>query len=95
MAVDLLDPEPLTTLPERYEVLNGVVVECKPMSAYAAEVANCVRDLLAEYGRATAGRRRKANRSGNRSNRRRANARRRHRRRLCVAGTCRRRRRRA
>lgn len=40
-------------LPDHYEVVNGQVVEPEPMSWYAAEVANRIRDELGFYGRST------------------------------------------
>jgi Uma2 family endonuclease len=41
---------PEAELPERYEVVNGRVVEIAPMSAFASEVANRLRDHLSGYG---------------------------------------------
>ena len=43
--------EPLTEkeLPERYEVINGEIVEAPPMSWFAAEVANRIHDELGVY----------------------------------------------
>src|SRR5689334_7988624 len=40
-------------LPDRYEVVNGQVVEIRPMSAFSSEVANRLRDELAFYGRSS------------------------------------------
>ena len=42
---------PEAELPDRYEVVNGRVVEIAPMSLFSAEIANRVRDELAIYGR--------------------------------------------
>ena len=46
-----LEPETEPRLPDRYEVVNGEVVELPPMSAFSAEVANQIRDELAAYCR--------------------------------------------
>lgn len=40
-------------LPDHYEVVNGVIVEVPPMSAYASEVANRIQNELVIYGRAS------------------------------------------
>ena len=40
---------PEADLPERYEVVNGQVVEIAPMSAFASEIANRLRDHLSAY----------------------------------------------
>ncbi|MBA4066015.1 MAG: Uma2 family endonuclease [Isosphaera sp.] len=40
-------------LPDRYEVVNGQVVEVPPMSLFASEVANRIRDELAAYARSS------------------------------------------
>jgi len=37
---DEIDDEPVARLPERYEVINGEIVEVEPMSGYAGWVAN-------------------------------------------------------
>ena len=50
---DAFDDEPETKLPERYEVVNGEIVEVEPMSAYAAEVANILNEELVIFGRRT------------------------------------------
>ncbi|MBL8867111.1 MAG: Uma2 family endonuclease [Planctomycetia bacterium] len=44
---------PESKLPDRYEVVNGEIVEVPAMGAYASEIANRIRDGLAEYGRRT------------------------------------------
>ena len=44
---------PEAELPDRYEVVNGKVVEIAPMSAFSAEVANRVRDELTAYARSS------------------------------------------
>ena len=49
----ILDAPPAVVLPDRYEVVNGEVVEAPPMSAFAGEIANRLRDELAYHGRAT------------------------------------------
>jgi Uma2 family endonuclease len=46
-----LEPETAIRLPDRYEVINGEVVELPPMSFFASEVANQIRDELALYCR--------------------------------------------
>jgi Uma2 family endonuclease len=40
-------------LPDRYEVVNGQVVEVPPLSAFASEAANRIRDELAAYAHRT------------------------------------------
>jgi Uma2 family endonuclease len=40
-------------LPDHYEVVDGQVVELPPMSGFASEVANRIRDELAYYARAS------------------------------------------
>ena len=50
---DAFDDEPGVKLPERYEVVNGEIVEVEPMSIYASEVASALNDELVVYGRAT------------------------------------------
>ena len=50
---DAFDDEPEAKLPERYEVVNGEIVEVEPMSAYAAEVANILNEELVIFGRRT------------------------------------------
>jgi Uma2 family endonuclease len=48
---------PETELPNHYEVVNGQVVEIAPMSAFASEIANRLRDHLSTYAlRANSGR---------------------------------------
>lgn len=47
-----LHPDVVVRLPERYEVVNGEVVEVAPMSGFAAEVANRIRDELSHHARA-------------------------------------------
>jgi Uma2 family endonuclease len=49
----VLDPTTDIPLPDRYEVVNGEVVEKPPMSWLAREVANRLRDELVVYGRAS------------------------------------------
>ncbi|HEX3148323.1 MAG TPA: Uma2 family endonuclease [Gemmataceae bacterium] len=44
-----LEPETETRLPDRYEVINGDIVELPPMSWLSSEVANQIRDKLAAY----------------------------------------------
>jgi Uma2 family endonuclease len=41
-------------LPDRYEVINGEIVEVPPMSWFASEVANRLRDALQDYARTSA-----------------------------------------
>lgn len=48
-----IEPIAEPQLPDRYEVVNGEIVEREPMSWYAAEVANRIRDRLAQYGLST------------------------------------------
>jgi Uma2 family endonuclease len=50
-----LEPEIEPRLPDRYEVVNGQVVELPPMSGFASEVANRIQNELVVYGR-TSGR---------------------------------------
>ena len=47
--------EPLSEadLPDHYEVVNGQIVELPPMSGFAAEVANRIRDELGFYARSS------------------------------------------
>lgn len=45
--------EATQALPERFEVVNGEVMEVPPVSGFAAEVANRIRDELTVYGRTT------------------------------------------
>jgi Uma2 family endonuclease len=48
---------PEIELPDRYEVVNGQILEIAPMSAFASEIANRLRDHLAAYAlRTNAGR---------------------------------------
>ncbi|HET6575441.1 MAG TPA: Uma2 family endonuclease [Fimbriiglobus sp.] len=53
MATDTLTVEPdtivLARLPDRYEVVNGEVVEVPPMSFYAVEVANLLNKAIVLY----------------------------------------------
>ena len=49
----VLEPDTEPRLPDRYEVVNGEVVELPPMSGFAAEVANRIRDELTAYGRSS------------------------------------------
>jgi Uma2 family endonuclease len=49
----VIDATPDAKLPDRYEVVNGEIVEIPPMSGFAGEVANRIRDELAVHGRAT------------------------------------------
>jgi Uma2 family endonuclease len=46
-----LEPEIKARLPDRYEVINGEVVELPPMSGFASEVANRIQNELVMYGR--------------------------------------------
>lgn len=46
------DAEEPVKLPERYEVINGEIVEVEPMSAYAAEVTNKLNEEFVIYSRA-------------------------------------------
>ena len=48
-----IEPETETRLPDRYEIINGEVVEARPMSWSAAEVANRLQNELVVYGRAS------------------------------------------
>jgi Uma2 family endonuclease len=48
-----LDPETEARLPDRYEVINGEIVEMPPVSTFSSEVANQIRDELAAYCRST------------------------------------------
>ena len=52
MATDLAST-PEADLPDHYEVVYGRVVELPPMSGFASEVANRIRDELAAYARAS------------------------------------------
>ena len=45
-----LEPETNVRLPDRYEVINGEVVELPPMSFFASEVANRIQNRLVVYG---------------------------------------------
>ncbi len=47
----ILEPELDVRLPDRYEVVDGEIVELPPMSGYASEVANVLRDELNEAAR--------------------------------------------
>ncbi|HVK19352.1 MAG TPA: Uma2 family endonuclease [Fimbriiglobus sp.] len=53
MATDILNVEPdaivPTQLPDRYEVVNGEIVEVPPMSFYAVEVANLLNKAIVLY----------------------------------------------
>ena len=51
--VSTLDMIVEPTLPDRYEVVNGEIVEKAPMSGFASEVANRIRDELTLHGRKT------------------------------------------
>jgi Uma2 family endonuclease len=42
-------------LPDRYEVVNGEIVEVPPMSGFASEIANRIHDELAYQGRTLRG----------------------------------------
>jgi Uma2 family endonuclease len=46
----MLEPETAVRLPDRYEVINGEVVELPPMSSFASEVANRIQNQLVVYG---------------------------------------------
>ncbi len=48
-----IDIAPETQRPDRYEVVNGKVVEIAPMSAFASEIANRLRDHLFVYAART------------------------------------------
>jgi Uma2 family endonuclease len=48
-----IDSDAEAQLPDRYEVVNGEVIEVPPMSGLAAEVANRIRDELSAYGRSS------------------------------------------
>ena len=48
-----VEAAPEVKLPDRYEVVNGQVVEISPMGIFAGEIANRVRDELAFHGRAS------------------------------------------
>jgi Uma2 family endonuclease len=45
-----LEPETEVRLPDRYEVINGEVVEMPPVSSFACEVANRIQNHLVVYG---------------------------------------------
>jgi Uma2 family endonuclease len=45
----VVDDETTVELPDRYEVVNGVIVEVPPMSGFSSEVANRIRDHLTVY----------------------------------------------
>jgi Uma2 family endonuclease len=49
----VIDAIPEAQLPDHYEVVNGQVVEISPMSAFASEFANRLRDQLAIYAART------------------------------------------
>lgn len=49
----VIDTKAEAELPDRYEVINGQVVEIPPMSAYAGEIANLIRDELAAFARSS------------------------------------------
>ena len=49
----VLEPPPEVRLPDHYDVVNGRVVGFPPMSGYASEVANRVRDELTYFGKTT------------------------------------------
>jgi Uma2 family endonuclease len=44
-----IDDEPVAKLPDRYEVINGVIVEVEPMSAYANKIANRLNAKIIVY----------------------------------------------
>jgi Uma2 family endonuclease len=48
-----LEPEAEPKLPDRYEVVNGEIVELLPMSGFASEVANQIRDELSAHCRSS------------------------------------------
>jgi Uma2 family endonuclease len=48
-----IEPEAEIELPERYEVINGEIVEALPTSWCASEVANLIRDEVAAYAKAS------------------------------------------
>lgn len=48
-----IEPAAEPKVPDHYEVVNGEIVEIEPMSWYASEVANRIRDELVFYGRTT------------------------------------------
>lgn len=45
----MLADVPEAELPDHYEVVNGLVVEIAPMSVFASEIANRLRDHLSAY----------------------------------------------
>lgn len=49
MSTALDTPPTHVSLPDDYEIVNGVVVEVPPMSGLASEVANRLRDRLGSY----------------------------------------------
>jgi Uma2 family endonuclease len=49
----VLDSPPALDLPDHYEVVNGTIVENEPMSGYASEIANRLRDELSDAARRT------------------------------------------
>ena len=46
----VIDATPDAKLPDRYEVVNGEIVEIPPMSGFAAEIANRISRRLTSYG---------------------------------------------
>ena len=42
----------MTPLPDRYELIDGEVVEVEEMGVYSSEIANLLRDELSAYGKA-------------------------------------------
>lgn len=49
----VIDTKAEAELPDHYEVVNGQVVEISPMSGYAGEIANLIRDELAAFARSS------------------------------------------
>jgi Uma2 family endonuclease len=52
--MSIAEPETEVELPDRYEVIDGDIVETPPMSWFASEVANLIRDEIGAYARSSA-----------------------------------------
>lgn len=48
---ELDEPVAVTPLPDRYELIDGEVVEVEEMGFYSSEIANRLRDELHDYGK--------------------------------------------
>lgn len=53
MSIAIEEETEVERLPDRYEVIDGEIVEKLPMSAFAAEVANRIHDELVVYARSS------------------------------------------